>query len=244
MEIYTVIPHYILNDEIEQLAKNAIASFQKYNCKVISVDDCSPRETDFLDMSDIVVRRETNGGFAKAMNSGIKKALELANDGDWIIAANNDLEVRGEWIEEAKRCFDEFKADLVGGLGFRCQEIPKCNDNRVSEGGLFMDWLFPGGFFIVKKEFFETVGLYDENYEHGGVEDIDLFYSAKKLGKRLIMTPKIRYWHKEGATRYSETQKGIQSEAIKRNEKYFEQKYGIDPIRNLNKILTCTYINP
>lgn len=235
-----------MNDEIAQLASNAIDSFKKYGCKVISVDDYSPHNIICLDKSDYVVRRDKNGGFAKSMNSGIRKALELAKDDDWIVCANNDLEARGEWIKETQRCFDEFKADLVGGLGCRDYNAtnPFINDQRVSEGGLFMDWLFPGCFFIVKKQFFLDVGLYDENYEHGGVEDIDLFYSAKNIGKRLIMTPKIWYWHKEGATRYSETQKDTQKDAIKRNEKYFERKYGIDPIRSLNKILTCNYINP
>ncbi len=239
------MPHYILNDEIAKLAYNAIEAFQSYNCKVISVDDGSPHPTECLKFSDYIVSRE-NGGFAKAMNSGIKKAMELAKEDDWIVCANNDLEPRGNWVEETERCFEEFKADLVGGLGCRSYDAvnPYQRDNRVSEGGLFMDWLFPGGFFIVKRKFFEDCGIYDENYEHGGVEDIDLFYVAKQKGKRLIMTPRIWYWHKEGATRYSETQKDTQREAIKRNEKYFEKKYGIDPIKNLNKILTCNYINP
>lgn len=58
------------------------------------------------------------------------------------------------------------------------------------------------------------------------------------------MTPKIRYWHKEGATRYSDTQKETQRVAILKNESYFEKKYGVHPIKNLNKILTCNYINP
>lgn len=172
------MPHYILNDEIAELAKNAIASFK--GCKVISVDDYSPKDISCLDGSDYILRRDRNGGFARCMNTGIEFAMTLAKDGDWIVCANNDVEARGDWVKEAKRCFAEFNADLIGGLGFRCKEIPPCHDNRVSEGGLFMDWLFPGGFFIVKKKFFEDCGLYDPSYEHGGCEDIDLFYVAKQ----------------------------------------------------------------
>lgn len=242
--IYVVMPHYILNEEIAQLAKNAIESFKKYDCFVVSVDDKSPLKTDCLDKSDLILYRETNGGFAKVMNTGIKKVMEIAAPEDWVVCANNDIEVSGDWVKEAEKCFDIYKADLVGGLGFRSKNFPPSQDNRVSEGGLFMDWLFPGGFFIVKKKFFDDVGIYDENYEHGGVEDIDLFYCAKQKGKRLIMTPKIRYYHKEGATRYSETQKETQRVAITKNEKYFKDKYGFDPIRQLNRILVCNYINP
>jgi len=242
--IYVVMPHYILNEDIAKLAKAAIRSFQKDGCKVISVDDKSPLKTDCLDDSDYIIYREENGGFAKCMNSGIKKAMELADEDDLIVCANNDLETHGEWIEEAMWCFDELKADMVGGLGYRCRDIPPNTDMRRSEGGLFLDWMFPGGFFIVKKQFFQDCGLYDENYEHGGIEDIDLFYIAKQKGKRLIMTPKIQYWHQEGATRYSETQKGKQSEAILRNEAYFEKKYGVHPIAHLNNILVCNFLNP
>jgi GT2 family glycosyltransferase len=235
------MPHYILNEEIANLARNAIDSFK--GCSVISVDDGSPYETSCLEKSSIVIKRQ-NGGFAKAMNSGLIFVLNEAKEDDLIVCVNNDVEARGDWVNEVERCFNEFKADIVGGLGYRCYEIPPNTDNRVSEGGLFSDWMFPGGFFIAKRKFFDDCGIYDENYRHGGVEDIDLFYTAKQKGKRLIMTPRLQYWHKEGATRYSDTQKGIQNEAILINEQYFKDKYGFHPIKHLNEILTCNYLNP
>lgn len=242
--IYVVMPHYILNEEIAKLAKNAIKSFQDDGCKVVSVDDHSPFDTECLSESDFIIVRGENGGFAKCMNTGLRAVLNLAKNDDLIVCANNDVETRGNWVEEAERCFSEFKADLVGGLGYRTKNIPKCEDNRVSEGGLFSDWMFPGGFFIGKKKFFETCGIYDENYAHGGIEDIDLFHIAKQKNKRLIMSPKIQYWHQEGATRYSKTQKEKQTDAIQKNELYFKEKYGFDPIQGLNQILVCNYINP
>lgn len=88
------------------------------------------------------------------------------------------------------------------------------------------------------------IQIYDEHYKHGGVEDIDLFYRAKLLGKKLIMTPNVHYWHKEGATRYSETQQVTQSKAIKENEEYFMWKWGFHPIKELyKKILLDNRIN-
>jgi len=240
--IYVVIPHYILNEDISKLAKNAIESFK--GCFVISVNDNSPYSTECLKGSDLVINRKKNGGFAKCMNTGFRKALSLAKKDDWIICANNDIEATGNWIEEAERCFRDFNADIVGGLGYRTREFPPIDDMRVSEGGMYKDWMFPGGFYIAKKSFLKDCGLYDENYAHGGIEDIDLFYVGKQKGKRFIMTPRIQYWHKEGATRYSDTQRGIQREQITKNEQYFLEKYGFHPITGLNQILTCNYLNP
>lgn len=242
--IYVVIPNYILDSNLETLAKNAIASFKKYDTYVIAVDDNSPYSTQCLKGADLVVRRVENGGFAKAMNSGLRIALEKATEDDLIVAANNDIEVSGNWVEEAHKCFDLHKADMVGGLGFRCKNIPDWNDERISEGGQFADWMFPGGFFITKRKLWDDCGLYDENYEHGGIEDIDLFYLAKEKGKRLIMTPKIKYWHEEGATRYSSTQRGKQNDKILKNEAYFKDKYGFHPVQKLHEILICNYLNP
>lgn len=243
MKIFVVIPHYILNEHTALLAKNAISSFKKYPVTVVSVDDGSPYDTSCLDESDVILRRE-NGGFAKACNTGFNYVLSL-NEPCWIVCANNDIEVSGNWIEEAQRCFNEpFNADMVGGLGYRIKDFPIKTDMYVSEGGLLADWMFPGGFYITTDKFFREVGLYDENYEHGGIEDIDLFYSAKKLGKRLIMTPRIQYWHEEGATRYSETQKDKQRDCITKNEAYFEKKYGFHPVKKLHTILIDNRINP
>jgi len=243
--IYVVINHYILNKYIEDIAIKCIKSFKKYDCKIVSVDDRSPIRSDEIRLlSDVWIPLEKNVGFAGSANKGIQWVLD--NDTEcWIVYANNDIEVQGDWIGEAERCFKDFEADMVGGLGYRIKDFPIRNDMVVSEGGRFQDWMFPGGFYITTDSFFRKIGVYDEGYRHGGVEDIDLFWRAKKVGKRLIMTPRIQYFHVEGATRYSETQKDIQSKAITKNEAYFVQKWGFDPIKELNsKILQFNPINP
>jgi len=242
--IYVVIPNYILNEEIATLAKGAIKSFKGKGVKVIAVNDGSPYSTECLKGADHIIEKKKNGGFAIAINAGIKYVLKTAKAEDWIVCVNNDVEARGDWVYEADRCFVEWQADIVGGLGYRCKEIPSPEDNRFSEGGLFADWMFPGGFFITKRKYFDDCGIYDENYRHGGIEDIDLFYVGKTKGKRIIMSPRLQYWHQEGATRCSDTQKGIQSEAIKENEAYFLKKYGFHPVKELNSILICNYLNP
>lgn len=245
MKTFVVIPHYIVNEEVEQLAIAAIKSFKEtVDCTVISVDDNSPKKSlQIKDISDIYIQREQNGGFAECCNTGFK----YINEESYVVCANNDIVVYPGWFEEFDRLFREHGADMVGGLGYRDKNLTDSGythgTNFVAVGGLLQDWMFPGGFYMVKKSFFDEIGMYDENYRHGGVEDVDLFYRAKQAGKRLVMTPSVSYWHKEGATRYSVGEKERQSKAISENELYFEKKWGFHPIQKINSILTEERLN-
>ena len=243
MKTFIVIPNYFINEEVEQLAIQAVKSFKETaDCEVVCVDDASPRDPCFLRKHcDQLIIRGTNGGFAKTCNTGLRYVMDVCPNDAYVVLANNDIKVYPGWLEEFKK-LEPF--DMAGGLGFRGEpDWGKKNCNYISEGGMLEDWLFPGGFFITKLSVLREIGLYDENYEHGGVEDIDLFYVAKKANKRLVMTPKVLYGHKEGATRYSDGEKKKQSDAILRNEAYFEKKYGIHPIKHLNQILCDRRIN-
>jgi len=247
MKHYVVINHYILSPQIEQLAINAVQSFKDTaDCIVVSVDDGSPRKSDRLRrLSDVWLPLETNRGFAGSANFGLQWVLDNEKDECLITYANNDIEANKGWKEEVLRCFDEFNADAVAGLGYRTRDYPKRTDRYVSEGGKLDDFMFSGGFFTVHASLLREHGLYDPAYKHGGIEDIDLFWRWKQAGKRLIITPRLQFFHVEGATRYSEGEKGKQSVAIKENEAYFESKWGFSPIRFLfEKILKDNRINP
>ncbi len=255
MKTYIVISHYIVSDEVAQLAKDTILSFRKTKPDgiIISVDDVSPKHDPEIEvLSDVFIQREENGGFAKCVNTGFDWILKNDKEECWVVYANNDIEVYDGWFEEFEKCFNQFNAGMVGGLGYRSKEILgtplskwKPEYNYYSEGGRLNDWMFPGGFFMTTRKFLRDVGVYDEAYEHGGIEDIDLFYRAKLKGYRLIMTPFVSYWHQEGATRYHPSQIGKQRECITKNEMYFKRKWGFHPIANLNsKILLDNRINP
>lgn len=255
--IYVVMPHYIINDKVAEFAKNAIASFKRTaNCKIISCDDASPYDTSFLkDISDIYIRNEKNKGFAGNVNVGFIKALEF-DDCEWIVCANNDIEVYPQWFERFKQALDIANGDMVGGLGYKVKEIEgrpigdydknpgsRFANNYLSEGGRLDDWVFPGGFWMMKRNVLEDIGLLDEAFQHGGYEDIDFFYRVKQAGKRLIMTPKVAYWHFEGATRFSEQEKPMQNNVEPLNRAYFKQKHGFDAHLKMNTYLIDNRIN-
>lgn len=237
MKTYVVMNHYIHTPELVELATNALRSFGNYFVRIVSVDDNSPMDTTFIrDLSDVFINRDKNGGFAVSANDGLRWVLNNEKEDCIVVYANNDIEVKGNWLEEANRFFS-MGADMVGGLGYRTKDIPDgvCTDYSI--GGLYNDWMFPGGFFITKKSVLEEIGIYDENYKHGGIEDIDLFHRARLAGKKLYMTPSIKYWHKEGATRYAGEEYGKNKEAEKDNIAYFIKKWDFHPVENLQRTI-------
>lgn len=260
MKLYIVIPHFIINEKVSQLAKNAIKSFKETSdCKIISCDDASPYDSSFLkDISDVYIRNKNNKGFAGNCNVGFKWILDNVKDDCWVVCANNDIEVFPGWFEEFKKTIKDFNGDAIGGLGFKERGIyegdvkdynknpnSKYTNPYISEGGRLEDWMFPGGFYMIKKSLLEECGLYDEGFIHGGYEDVDLFLRWKEAKKRLLITPKVAYWHAEGATRFSDdhNQKGIQSEAETKNFKYFIDKWQFKPSQNIFQFLIDNRIN-
>ncbi len=254
MKVYIVIPHYIISEQVAQFAKNAIKSFKDTaDCIVVNCDDTSPFDSSFLkDISDVYIRNPKNLGFAGNCNVGFRYVLEHEKEDCFIVCANNDIEVYSHWLERFKEDLKFLDGDMIGGLGYQNKKDSENYETNpdskfkcgyFSEGGRLEDWMFPGGFWLMKKSVIEDVGLLDENFKHGGVEDIDFFYRAKLKGKRLVMTPRVPYWHFEGATRYSDLEKGTQAKADVGNRAYFKKKYGVELEEELSNILVDNRIN-
>lgn len=257
-KLYIVIPHYVITEHVAELARNTIKSFKNTSdCTVINCDDCSPYDTSFLkEMPDVYIRNKENLGFAANCNVGFKWILENEKDDCYIVCANNDIEVFPNWFKWLKYALEIGKGDMVGGLGFKGRMVEgrpieeyetnpgsKFTGNYITEGGRLDDWLFPGGFFMTTKKALEEEGLFDEGFKHGGYEDVDLFLRFKSHGKRLVMTPKVAYWHEEGATRFSEQEKGRQAGAEVGNLSYFLNKWKFQPHQNILQYLVDNRIN-
>lgn len=244
MKCYVCIPQYLITDELVKLSRNAIRSFKKTaNCTVISVDDDGDRGAEMLKKeSDLYLKNEKNSGFGITCNNGFRWIQEHEKEDCYIVCANNDIEVFDGWLEEFDKLMRAHDGAMVGGLGFKGRVVEgmhikdyKKNPgspyqwNYISVGGMLNDWLFPGGFYMTKKSVLDHIGLYDENYIHGGYEDVDLFHRIKQDGGKLLMTPKVQYWHKEGATRFGEIERGRQAHVEPLNLAYFIKKWGLNP---------------
>jgi GT2 family glycosyltransferase len=237
--IYFVMPHYIATDELVELSAQAIKSLKRDNIFLISVDDGSPMDTAYLEpISDKVIRLEENSGFAKACNAGISWALKQP-DCEYVGQANNDIEVFPGWLEALVEPFILFDNIGVTGLishkerTFEGEPIETYSRNKITEGGLLDHWMQSGGLLLIPSYIWLEVGLYDEQFEIGGEEDVDLFLRIRDTyGYEIVMSAKSMFWHKEGATRWNdEVEPGFKAKnkAIEeKNYDRFAEKWGFD----------------
>jgi GT2 family glycosyltransferase len=265
-KVFIIIPHYIITEHVAELARNAVNSFKNTaDCIVVNCDDCSPYDTSFLkEMPDVYIRNKENLGFAGNCNVGFNWVFENEKDDCYIVCANNDIEVYPQWFERLKQAMEMGDGAMVGGLGYKGRWVEgmkiedyeknpgsKFTGNYITEGGRLDDWMFPGGMFMTKKSHLMDIReehdgklqTFDEHFLHGGYEDIDLFLRFKEVGKRLIMTPKVAYWHEEGATRFSEEEKGRQAGAEVGNLAYFLNKWKFQPHENILSFMQDNRIN-
>jgi len=157
-------------------------------------------------------------GFVKATNAGIKRST-----GDYVILLNNDTELteqkKSRWIELLEA---PFKNKSVGITGPSLMTHLGLN----SLGVVFFCAM-------IKRQVIDTIGLLDEGYGLGGVDDHDFSERAMRAGfviaRSELPFPII---HKENQTFKENQTEYIRS--LQKNENYFRKKFGTIDL-NLNE---------
>ncbi len=165
-------------------------------------DSCKMIKDDFPDI--ILIENKINEGFSKANNQGVAVAKGLYVcflNPDTIIAADTFIRLlnqakelpnvgllgprlisgTGNFLEESKRNIPSpltsfrrfFRLNLGNVKSYYAYHIP---DTGIGDVDVLV-----GAFILVKKELFDSVGGFDEDYFIYG-EDIDLSYKIKKKG--------------------------------------------------------------
>ena len=119
--VAVVIPNYNGTEYMKRclasLSKQSFADF----C-IIVADDCSTDDSVAVCKECApeahVICREQNGGFAAAVNDGIRRGMELG--AEYILLLNNDTEVAPDFVEQlykaasgAEKCFSEITSDVL-----------------------------------------------------------------------------------------------------------------------------------
>lgn len=214
-----IIPNLIVSEELLGLMQSTVKHFREgtpseVELEIILIDDGStlPGAAEWMkENADIFIQNEHNLGFAKTCNRGFHAAT-----GYYIVCANNDIEVYPGWWQAMTEPFVKEATDVkfkhVGVTGLisytgRLPEGVPIKDwkiKKITEGGLLNGWMQSGGLWMTTRPVMDECGMFDEQFERGGYEDIDLFMRYQhKFGKKLIMSGMSAFWHKEGATRWN-----------------------------------------
>ncbi|MEO8209283.1 MAG: glycosyltransferase family 2 protein [bacterium] len=193
------------------------------NYKVILVDNGSDDEsvsyTEKHFPSHMIIRLDKNYGFSKAVNHGVKYAINELNS-DYILLLNNDIELSNTFLDEAVKTFSD-----VNDAGFIAVKMMNYFDRSIidntgdfikSNGGSPLMRGFgetdtgqydkPGYIFgacagaaFYRIQLFKDAGLFDEDF-FAYLEDVDLSFRFQLAGYKCYYNPKIICYHKRGET--------------------------------------------
>ena len=161
-----------------------------------------------------IIRNRANYGFARGVNVGIQYALNRG--AEFVFLVNNDAIVDRDCIQTLIASFEENdKAGIAGPRIFY-----HADPERIWQGGGHLSLLktdvvnheknkllthcsektrevtfLTGCVMLVRREVFEKIGLFDDNYFFYG-EDVDFCLRTRRAGFKLIYVPGAKAWHK------------------------------------------------
>ena len=158
-----------------------------------------------------------NLGYAYGLNQGIKKGLE--RDAKWFLLMNNDTIVAPDFLTELRKATQVGTEYALFGPMIYYYSIPDriwfLGDRlipgtlistrlyRGKEGIKDLPFLVPVDFthgcgMLVKRDVFETVGLFDDwSIIYG--EEVDFIWRARLANFRAAGVPSAKMWHKISA---------------------------------------------
>lgn len=214
--------------------------------EVIVIDDCSTDVTpDFFrnNTENIVyIQNQTNLGYLKSNNKAIKNAK-----GKYICLLNNDTEVHPQWLETlvdliqsskkigavgSKLIYPNNVLQEAGGIIFsdasganfgRMDNLSKPQYNFIRE----VDYCSAASL-LFRKEDFEHLGGFDEQFAPAYYEDTDLCFAIRNiLQKKVMYQPLSVVTHFEGISSGKEVKEGSVKHYQAINREKFLHKWSI-----------------
>lgn len=153
------------------------------------------------------IYNDTNLGFSKANNQGIKVAT-----GDYILLLNNDVLLTPGWLERMVACAQgDPSVGVVGpctnnavgqqvidtDIEFEDNAIQKFACARLMQkaGNWFETHRIIGFCLLAKREVIDSVGMLDERFGPGGFEDFDFCLRVKQAGYKIMIAEDVFVYH-------------------------------------------------
>jgi O-antigen biosynthesis protein len=212
-----VMPLYAHAELTRSALESILDNTDHFDYEVILVDDAADPETKaFLRhvRGASVLVNESNIGYLRSVQRGVAAAR-----GRWLVLCNNDIEVQPGWLPALLDC-GESEADVAivapkylspdgtlseaGGIIWR--DGTGCNYGRGQDpSSCHYDYrreidYGSAAALLVRADFWDDVGGFDERLEPMYYEDADLCFEARARGLRVMYEPRARVIHVEGAT--------------------------------------------
>ncbi len=183
-----------------------------------------------------LLRSDENRGFIDACNRGAAAAT-----GEVLVFLNNDTLVTEDWLANL---LAPFESDEVGLVGARLV-YP---DGRLQEAGglIFSDgsgWNFgrgddaampqyshryepdycSGACLAIPRDLFREIGGFDTHFSPMYYEDVDLAFSVRAAGRRVVYEPRCTIIHAEGTTSGTDTGSGAKRFQAINQHKFVEK---------------------
>ncbi len=228
-----------------ELTYHCIASiafaYNKTSYEVILADDCSTDKTASAEeiIGNLVISRNSeNLLFLRNCN----KASELAR-GEYIVFLNNDTEVTSYWLDElvaipdsdpqcgmtgSKLLNEDGSLQEAGGIvwGDGNPWNVGRNGNAIAPEFSYVrhvDYL-TGAAMCIRKDLWEEVGRFSEEFAPCYFEDTDLAFKVRKAGYDTVYTPFSQVVHFEGKSHGTDITKGLKKNQVT-NQKKFGTKW-------------------
>jgi cellulose synthase/poly-beta-1,6-N-acetylglucosamine synthase-like glycosyltransferase len=172
------------------------------------------------------VRNDTNLGFVKAVNQGIK-----VSDSEYLCIMNNDTIASTGWLQEMVAVMEANpEIGLLNPSSNTSGQFPE--GRSIDNYALSLNWLkgriqelytCRGFCMLVQREVIDRVGLLDEIYHIGYFDDTDYCKRAQKMGFRTARAKAAYVFHRENITFKSLHNN---KDLFDSNEKIFFERWG------------------
>jgi len=236
-----VIPVFNKAEFTFQCLRSLIAEIDFNETEIIVVNNASTDETAAL-LSHFanwveVLDNPDNRGFGDASNQGAAWA-----HGQFLVFLNNDTIVLPGWLDTLVETVgrDE-KIGVVGSLLLypdgKVQEAGSIVWNtgeafHYGWGGSLEDHRFTfardvdycsGASLLIRKALFDQLGGFDRRYAPAYYEDVDLCFSARAAGYRVVFQPASKIIHYEGVTAGRYVNSGVKQFQVINRQKFYDK---------------------
>ena len=181
--IPTLNRYEYLKDVFKDLEKQTYKHFE-----VIVVDQSEPFDEEQFQGWDLDLKYwyQSDKALWKARNDAIR-----SSKGDFILLYDDDSLIEDDWIEQHLKCIEYFDADISSGVSISVVGA------AVPAHYSYFRWSdqLDTGNALVKREVFETIGLFDRQFEKQRMGDGEFGLRSYLNGIRNISNPRAKRVH-------------------------------------------------